>query len=187
MAKGEKCIINTCTNIISQGRKGFICGTCQYRKRTFNSYDLPNHVGEPSYPVKPNLPEGIAKICKKHGHLTKDECYLQGKHKNSLYQYWYCKKCILDLNIKNKYGLEHGLEDYEAMLSAQNGICAICKCTINNTTRNGKIKRFNIDHDHSTGLNRKILCSACNSGLGYFKDSIETLQSAIHYLKSHRE
>lgn len=38
------------------------------------------------------------------------------------------------------------------------------------------------DHDHGTGVFRGWLCSSCNSGLGFFKDSIQSLSSAIKYL-----
>ena len=39
-----------------------------------------------------------------------------------------------------------------------------------------------IDHNHDTGEVRGVLCSACNSLIGYAKDSIETLEEAVRYL-----
>ena len=62
------------------------------------------------------------------------------------------------------------------MLVEQNGVCAICKktCTIR--------KRLSIDHDHKTGGIRKLLCSRCNSGLGFFLDDPELLIAAAKYL-----
>lgn len=50
--------------------------------------------------------------------------------------------------------------------------CLICSST----------ERLCIDHDHSTGEIRGILCSKCNSGLGLFKDNKILLQNAINYL-----
>jgi hypothetical protein len=44
-------------------------------------------------------------------------------------------------------------------------------------------KRLGIDHDHTTGQVRGLLCDNCNPALGSFKDNIETLQKAIDYLK----
>jgi len=56
-------------------------------------------------------------------------------------------------------------------------------CKGNNTvTRNGKIKRFAIDHDHQTGKVRGLLCGFCNALIGYAKDDISILKSAIKYL-----
>ena len=43
--------------------------------------------------------------------------------------------------------------------------------------------RFHIDHDHSTGKVRGLLCTACNMGLGLFKDDPEMLLRAIDYLE----
>jgi hypothetical protein len=34
---------------------------------------------------------------------------------------------------------------------------------------------------------RGILCTSCNVSLGRFKDSVEVLESAIRYLKAHKD
>ncbi len=51
--------------------------------------------------------------------------------------------------------------------------CAICNST----------DRLSIDHCHKTGEVRGLLCSKCNSGIGLFRDKIDLLEAAIHYLK----
>lgn len=58
------------------------------------------------------------------------------------------------------------------------GFCEICGIE----WQEGQ-KKLSIDHDHNTGKIRGILCSPCNSLLGYSYDSIDTLESAIDYLK----
>lgn len=75
--------------------------------------------------------------------------------------------------LKREYGLT--LEQFEAMLTAQSGRCAICKV---------EMTEPHVDHDHKTGLIRGLLCMPCNSALGMFRDSTESLAAAIAYLTS---
>lgn len=76
-----------------------------------------------------------------------------------------------------KYGLS--VSEYESMLEKQNGRCAICPFEFG--TERMAIAR--IDHCHKTGAVRGLLCGRCNSGLGFFKDTVSRLESAIEYLK----
>lgn len=62
---------------------------------------------------------------------------------------------------------------YRAFAESRAGKCDICSKTV--------AKLF-VDHDHNTGAVRGMLCPACNSGLGLFKDDPVKLQSAITYL-----
>ena len=41
-----------------------------------------------------------------------------------------------------------------------------------------------IDHCHTTGRVRGILCRTCNGGLGFFKDNIKALAGAVLYLSN---
>jgi hypothetical protein len=75
-----------------------------------------------------------------------------------------------------QYGIS--LEQYDAMLLGQGGVCAICGEKEKDKFR----KRMSVDHDHATGKVRGILCSHCNHGLGNFRDNILFLQNAITYL-----
>ena len=65
-------------------------------------------------------------------------------------------------------------EDYYAMLSNQGGKCAICGETPE--------KDLYIDHDHSTGRVRGLLCVRCNTGIGWFRDNPVYLHNAEKYL-----
>lgn len=78
--------------------------------------------------------------------------------------------------IKKTYGITY--DTYEEILKEQDHKCAICKCEVSNK----RVKKFSVDHDHKTGKVRGLLCSKCNSGLGHFNDSQESLLEAIKYL-----
>lgn len=76
-----------------------------------------------------------------------------------------------------KYGLTQ--KDYQQMLDKQGGSCAICP----RIEPGGNGLHFHIDHDHSTGRVRGLLCSDHNIGLGSFHDSVAELEAAIKYLQ----
>lgn len=68
-------------------------------------------------------------------------------------------------------------ETFAELLAGQNARCTIC----------GKKpkRRLHIDHCHSTGKFRALLCNSCNTGLGMFRDNPAILRAAIQYLKTH--
>lgn len=75
-------------------------------------------------------------------------------------------------------------EIYYGMVEKQKNLCAICKNPEKRMGRNGKdITRLCIDHCHKTGKIRGLLCHACNTAIGKFKDRIDFLEAAIQYLK----
>lgn len=78
--------------------------------------------------------------------------------------------------LLRKYGLTP--EDYQRMLAAQGGACAIC----NATEPGGRYTMMHVDHCHAGGQIRGLLCNACNHLLGCARDNVKTLQAAIDYL-----
>jgi len=70
------------------------------------------------------------------------------------------------------------LEQQAAMLSDQDGKCAICDVTFNGTPY--------IDHCHESKLVRGLLCRNCNLGLGLFGDDVDKLRRAIEYVSKSR-
>jgi len=77
--------------------------------------------------------------------------------------------------IRNQYGIT--LAQYNEMLEAQDYKCAICG---NEDEVEGR--RLAIDHCHTTGKIRGLLCGKCNRGLGLFYDNTTALAKAIEYL-----
>jgi hypothetical protein len=101
--------------------------------------------------------------------------YYKNKHKNP-YDYEKDK----DIKLKKAYGIS--FQEYKEMLHAQNGMCAIC-----GTTDTGKRKAFAVDHCHTCGEIRGLLCGSCNTAIGLLKENLETMQKAIDYVRFHQE
>ena len=108
------------------------------------------------------------------GNSVRSACKSCDKTENKEFYETYSR----DRHLKKTYGIT--LEQYDAMLESQDGECAIC-----GTCEPGGRGRFHVDHCHSSEEVRGLLCAACNLALGNFKDNIETLLSAVNYLRSH--
>jgi len=76
--------------------------------------------------------------------------------------------------LRTYYGLTP--EEYESLAASQGYKCAICKCPFDGTEH--------LDHDHSSGWVRGILCNKCNPAIGLFDEDIVRMQEAIEYLVS---
>jgi len=80
------------------------------------------------------------------------------------------------------------ISQYNSMIETQNNLCAICLSTETKKARTpGKICQLSIDHNHTTNLVRGLLCHDCNTMLGKFEESIQTMNNAIKYLEKHGE
>jgi hypothetical protein len=83
--------------------------------------------------------------------------------------------------LPQTYGITY--EEYEQMLSDQDGVCAICgQDELNEHGRTGKKFRLSVDHCHATGAVRGLLCQKCNRAMGLFGDNPELLRKAMSYL-----
>lgn len=82
-------------------------------------------------------------------------------------------------HLRSKYGLS--VEEYDALLHQQGGVCAICGRPETKHNQHGPC-RLAVDHDHETGRVRGLLCSECNTGLGKFKDDETLIRRALDYL-----
>lgn len=86
-------------------------------------------------------------------------------------------------NLRKSYGID--LKEYERLVAAQQGMCAICSSPETTKDKDGGPRMMPVDHDHKTGKVRALLCTQCNRGLGMFTDSIEKLRAAVDYLEKH--
>lgn len=82
-------------------------------------------------------------------------------------------------------------DQFEAILSRQDGCCAIC----HSAEPGGRTGRWMVDHDHKCcpGVKscgrcvRGLLCVRCNLGLGGFGDDPDALLQAVKYLRAHED
>lgn len=85
-------------------------------------------------------------------------------------------------DLQRNYGIS--LQDVLAMAEAQDHKCAICG-ERETVMKNGIVKHLAVDHDHTTGKVRALLCQSCNQMLGFAKDDPDLLKRAIAYLAKH--
>ena len=93
-----------------------------------------------------------------------------------------CKTCRNKAEAAKRYNITVG--EIDALRNKQGNACAICKTKAEDVphasfTTNPLV----IDHCHTTGKIRGLLCPTCNSGLGHFKDSLSMLLSAANYIQ----
>ncbi len=74
---------------------------------------------------------------------------------------------------------------YDELAAAQGGVCAICGLPEVATTRFGVVRRLAVDHCHSTGVVRQLVCMRCNTALGAVRDDPSILDAAAAYIRRH--
>jgi hypothetical protein len=114
------------------------------------------------------------KYCSKCGGLKPLDQYFQRKDApNQKYQAA-CKSCVSvygkEYRAKKLYGITY--DEIQSIKAEQEDSCTIC----------GEITQLVVDHNHTTGQVRALLCDLCNRGLGYFRDNPELLMRASNYL-----
>ena len=135
--------------------------------RTCNVCSVEKHYDDFGYTGKNKIPRGTCKKCR--AEATRNH----RKENPEVYRgYEYKKKYKITLEIYNK------------KLQEQDGVCAICKGTW--------VRPLVVDHDHDCCNGeytcgkclRALLCGNCNAGLGWFKNDIHIMESAIEYMKT---
>jgi hypothetical protein len=82
-----------------------------------------------------------------------------------------------DLRLQREYNIT--LSEYNKVLQYQEGCCAICK---KKHGKKGQGLVLSVDHCHTTGLVRGLICWPCNKGIAVFQDSYKSLGNAASYL-----
>lgn len=81
-----------------------------------------------------------------------------------------------EYQLRHTYGMVKA--EYDERLAAQGGACAICGDLRFSRGR----KHLDVDHDHSTGAVRGILCNRCNQNVGRVERSIARFPGVLEYL-----
>jgi hypothetical protein len=115
--------------------------------------------------------------------LNREKCRLDS-------QKWYARLCEQDpsrsrryhrrAHLKYTFGMT--LEEYDELLLAQEGVCAVCRRE-ETSLRRGVVKSLDVDHDHKTGEIRGLLCSACNTALGLLQDDPLRIRALSNYIE----
>lgn len=86
-------------------------------------------------------------------------------------------KAVRRIQLKRRYGITP--EDYDRMLAAQGGRCALCE----RAPSQERFGHLSIDHCHDTGKIRGLLCTPHNSAIAAFGDNEDGLFRALRYIK----
>ena len=94
-----------------------------------------------------------------------------------------CRACDFNYNwiqrgVLNADGTQFTQIDFDRNYQIQQGKCAICE--VHQSTLK---QTFDVDHNHSNGYFRGLLCNVCNKAIGSLKDSAELLDKAAIYIR----
>jgi len=156
------------------------CPRCKYNKQESEFHKSRKRKG------------GLAWCCKVCVKAFAASWYLRNKeYSNARNKAWYEKnfekisqRARIELTyeqrrnarLKNKFGIT--ASEYDRILGQQNFLCAVCS-----QHRDEFSKAFAVDHCHTTGRIRGLLCEKCNQGIGCFNDSPERIRLAVQYLE----
>ena len=98
---------------------------------------------------------------------------------------WQCRSCA---NIRGRcqhYQYRYGITEQQKfdMIEQHDNKCAVCGRTM--TDKKGS-RQAVIDHCHTTGKVRDILCDRCNTALGQVEEDITLCEKLIEYIRKHK-
>jgi Recombination endonuclease VII len=144
--------------------------------------DAPEHryAMAPIDATKPMSKDNYKWASEGHAKTGTPEGFLQYRREN--------QKANSDHIRGRRFQKEYGIDfaEYQRMLIEQNGVCAVCEKPETKMER-GTIRHLSVDHNHTTGVVRGLLCANCNMAIGYMCDDVTVLQKAIGYLRKHSD
>lgn len=187
------CRLPNCTNNSEYHRT--LCSMHRARYQKKKSFSHFNDIA---------IPPEFAFNCKIHGFLTLKEITFRQCNGANAPKTKYCKQCLSinqirrnKLNpdrvklynkkakLKKLFGLSY--DEYLSMKETQKNLCLICKMPESDIDKRTMLPReLAVDHCHTTGKVRGLLCKTCNLGLGYFNDNPKFLEIALNYLRLHK-
>jgi hypothetical protein len=138
-----------------------LCRACvSVRNAAYAKYHMDN---PPEIPIEKRCPEcGVTK--------PSGEFHRNRRRPDGLL--YYCKECWSARGRRAKYGISD--VEYQKMFDKQGGRCLICDEAV----------PLVVDHCHTSGRIRGLLCGNCNKGIGNLQESVANLERAIAYLQA---
>jgi hypothetical protein len=154
-----------------------ICNSCKVEKSLteFHIAQKPGKVGTDGYVRKTICYKSKCKDClrkeqRQKYHELKDDVKVQRRKNNRCNTFEWRQQ----YRLKNRFGLT--TEEFSAMVLEQNNKCKICECEMDTPQ---------IDHNHTTGKVRSLLCRSCNTSLGLVKEDTKILYNMISYINAY--
>jgi hypothetical protein len=125
------------------------------------------------------LSDGRKRCSQCHLYLSPDFFRVaQGRNGDKSGKSYVCNDCLplytRNTWYKHQYGITY--QEFQRILDNQNGRCASC---------NDILKTPCLDHNHTTGKIRGILCLGCNTALGSLQDDPVRVASLLEYAGIH--
>ena len=110
--------------------------------------------------------ESVLAAVKAYGDANADRI---AERKRAKYRSW-DPEARREASLRRLYGI--GVDEFNRMAAVQGGLCAIC----------GVQDRLCVDHCHTSGALRGLLCGKCNKAIGLFDEVPDRMQRAMAYL-----
>lgn len=147
------------------------CSECWVLKDFTSFYPKPRII------KYPDSAAGFSHTCKECMELARKPNLKYSKEERAYNESLTDKEYRKNQKLKNSYGIT--LVQFNEMFASQEGKCACCK------THQAELKKpLCLDHRHSDGQVRGLLCFGCNIALGFVKENTKTLKNLIIYINS---
>ena len=120
------------------------------------------------------------------GYFKEKPCkWCQSIFKPQAPSHMYCSQECADIALQDSYLLRNyniTKKEFDILFKKQKGLCAICFTEGFKMSPKQKLKLV-VDHCHTTGKVRGLLCHNCNRALGLLKDNKNYFNNCLLYLE----